>query len=111
RGEVRHVVRPDPPRPATPGGPMTTTALGAALDALAATATAAGASAAAARAEGERLAAAVAESSPGAPADWLAATTRPTSGLQPFFDAAVSARRWRNAPTDLLDQLVTAGSP
>lgn len=91
---------------------MSDAALGAALDALAATATAAGVSGPAARAEGERLAAAVAESSPGAPADWIAATGRPTSGggLQPFFDAAVSARRWRSAPTDLLTELVAAGS-
>jgi hypothetical protein len=87
---------------------MSTPALSAALDALAA----AGVRGPAARAEGERLAAAVAESSPGAPADWLAATGRPTSGsLQPFFDAAVSARRWRSAPTDLLNELITAGSP
>lgn len=87
---------------------MSTTALAAALDALAA----AGVSGPAARAEGERLAAAVAESSPGAAADWLAATGRPTSGsLQPFFDAAVSARRWRSAPTDLLDELIATSSP
>ncbi|MFC4630299.1 AAA family ATPase [Promicromonospora alba] len=91
---------------------MTTTALAAALDALAATATAAGLSAAAARTEAERLAAAVAESSPGAPADWLAATGRATSsGLQPFFDDAVSARRWRGAPTELLTDLITSDSP
>ncbi|WP_275002602.1 AAA family ATPase [Promicromonospora iranensis] len=92
---------------------MTTAALGAALDALTATATAVGVSGPAARAEGERLAAAVAESSPGAPADWIAATGRPTSGgsLQPFFDAAVSARRWRSTPTDLLTELITTGSP
>ncbi|WP_369371596.1 AAA family ATPase [Promicromonospora sp. Populi] len=91
---------------------MSTTALGAALDGLAAAASAAGVHVPAARAEGERLAAAVAESSPGAPADWLAATGRPTSGsLQPFFDAAVSARRWRNAPTDLLNTLIADGSP
>ncbi|MFD7312243.1 AAA family ATPase, partial [Promicromonospora sp. NPDC059942] len=96
---------------------MTTTALTAALDALAQAGTAAGVAAQAARTEGERLAAAVAESSPGAPADWLAATAsggsaarvaaRPTaSTLQPFFDAAVSARRWRSAPTDLLAGLI-----
>ncbi|MFC8796770.1 AAA family ATPase [Promicromonospora sp. NPDC057138] len=92
---------------------MSTTALTAALAALDTTATAVGVSGPAARAEGERLAAAVAESSPGAPADWIAATGRPTSGssLQPFFDAAVSARRWRNAPTDLLTELITTGSP
>ncbi|GAA2219791.1 hypothetical protein GCM10010413_08170 [Promicromonospora sukumoe] len=96
---------------------MTTTALTAALGALARAGTAAGVDGPAARAEGERLAAAVAESSPGAPADWLAATAsggaaasgsaRPTSAtLQPFFDAAVSARRWRSAPTDLLAGLI-----
>lgn len=91
---------------------MSTTALAAALDALATAATAAGVSAPAARAEGERLAAAVAESSPGAPADWLAATARPAStGFQPFFDAAVTARRWRSSSTDLLAGLVTTGSP
>ncbi|MFD2796671.1 AAA family ATPase [Promicromonospora vindobonensis] len=91
---------------------MSTTAFAAALDALAAAGSAAGVNGPAARTEGERLAAAVAESSPGAPADWIAATARPASGsLQPFFDAAVSARRWRSAPTDLLDALVTNGSP
>nr|BFF18213.1 hypothetical protein GCM10025730_17340 [Promicromonospora thailandica] len=104
------------------------TALAAALDALAGAGAAAGLDATAARTEGERLAAAVAESSPGAPADWLAGTTPSTAahdtperpddarpaapgGLQPFFDAAVSARRWRSAPTDLLAALVAAGSP
>ncbi|MEV0952251.1 AAA family ATPase [Promicromonospora sp. NPDC050249] len=93
---------------------MTTPALATALDALAATATAAGLSAAAARTEAERLAAAVAESSPGAPADWLKATSSRTTAsgsLQPFFDAAVSARRWRSAPTDLLTELITRNSP
>ncbi|MFD6138602.1 hypothetical protein ACFWE2_02940, partial [Promicromonospora sp. NPDC060271] len=92
---------------------MTTTALAAALDALAATATTAGLNPEEARTEAERLAAAVAESSPGAPTDWLAATGRPTSSssLQPFFDAAVSARRWRSAPTDLLTHLITTNSP
>ncbi|WP_419703672.1 AAA family ATPase [Promicromonospora sp. NFX87] len=92
---------------------MTTTALAAALDAVAATATAANLSPAAARTEAERLAAAVAESSPGAPTDWIAATGRPTSSssLQPFFDAAVSARRWRSSPTDLLTDLITKNSP
>ncbi|MFI2485395.1 AAA family ATPase [Promicromonospora kroppenstedtii] len=92
---------------------MTTTALATALDALARAGTAAGVGGPAARAEGERLAAAVAESSPGAPADWLAATSpgRPASAtLQPFFDAAVGARRWRSAPTDLLAGLVADGS-
>jgi hypothetical protein len=91
---------------------VSATALAAALDALTAAGTAAGVDGAAARAEGERLAAAVAESSPGAPTDWLAATARPTStSLQPFFDAAVSARRWRSAPTDLLGELIANSSP
>lgn len=92
---------------------MTTTALVTALDALAHAGTAAGVGGPAARAEGERLAAAVAESSPGAPADWLAATSPggPASATpQPFFDAAVGARRWRSAPTDLLAGLVADGS-
>ena len=89
---------------------MSTTTLSTALDALTATATAVGVSGPAARTEGERLAAAVAESSPGAPTDWLEATTRPTTGLQPFFDAAVSARRWRSAPTDLLTELIITGN-
>ncbi|HEV6954376.1 MAG TPA: AAA family ATPase [Promicromonospora sp.] len=86
-------------------------ALATALDALAAAGSSAGLDPSTARDEGERLAAAVAESSPGAPAAWLAATGRPAGTLQPFFDAAVSARRWRSAPTDLLADLVAHASP
>ncbi|WP_433162156.1 AAA family ATPase [Kribbella sp. CA-247076] len=61
-----------------------------------------------ARAEGLSLAAALAESAPGAPADWAKAT--PGATTQDFFDAAVRGRRWRGAPTAVLTELVTAGS-
>ena len=60
-----------------------------------------------ARAEGAVAAAAVAESAPGAPADWarLAQARAP----QDFFDAAVRGRRWRGAPTAVLSDLVARG--
>ncbi|HET7476512.1 MAG TPA: AAA family ATPase [Dermatophilaceae bacterium] len=64
---------------------------------------------AAVRAEGEALAAALAESAKGAPADWSKQTGR--SGMEPFFDAASRGRRWRSSPTTLLAQLAAAGSP
>ncbi|UCN15250.1 AAA family ATPase [Cellulomonas iranensis] len=83
----------------------------AALDALVAAGTAAGLGAGAVRDEGERLAAAVAESAPGAAPAWLAATDRDADDLTAFFTAAGSARRWRHAPTDLLGALVAGGSP
>ncbi|WP_087508547.1 AAA family ATPase [Cellulomonas iranensis] len=83
----------------------------AALDALVAAGTAAGLGAGAVRDEGERLAAAVAESAPGAAPAWLAATDRDADDLTAFFTAAGSARRWRHAPTDLLTSLTTARSP
>ncbi|WP_454049825.1 AAA family ATPase [Cellulomonas sp. Marseille-Q8402] len=60
-------------------------------------------------AEARALAAAVAEASPGASADWLAATGG-DGGTQAFFDAASRARRWRAAPTTVLGALVAAGS-
>ncbi|MFF1821830.1 AAA family ATPase [Kribbella sp. NPDC058245] len=62
-----------------------------------------------ARTEALSLAAALAESAPGAPADW--ATVFPGATTQDFFDAAVRGRRWRGAPTAVLTELVTAGSP
>ncbi|TDD59788.1 AAA family ATPase [Kribbella antibiotica] len=62
-----------------------------------------------ARAEALSLAAALAESAPGAPADWAKAF--PGATTQDFFDAAVRGRRWRGAPTAVLTELVTAGSP
>jgi predicted AAA+ superfamily ATPase len=61
-----------------------------------------------ARAESLSLAAALAESAPGAPADWAKVT--PGATTQDFFDAAVRGRRWRGAPTAVLTELVTAGS-
>jgi hypothetical protein len=61
-----------------------------------------------AEAEGLSLAAALAESAPGAPADW--AKAGPGATTQDFFDAAVRGRRWRGAPTAILTELVTTGS-
>ncbi|MFF2623200.1 AAA family ATPase [Oerskovia jenensis] len=60
--------------------------------------------------EGERLAAAVAESSTGAAPAWLAAVGRDPSDFTAFFEAAQRGRRWRSAPTDQLTALVVAGS-
>ena len=62
-----------------------------------------------AREEGAVLAAAVAESAPGAAADWGAAVGGGTT--QDFFDAATRGRRWRAAPTTTLGALVAQGSP
>ncbi|MCB7136380.1 AAA family ATPase [Cellulosimicrobium marinum] len=92
---------------------MTTPAapdLRAALDALDAAARTAGVDEAAARDEGARLAAAVAESSPGAPAAWLAALGHDPTATGAFFTAASSARRWRSSPTDVLAALGAARS-
>jgi SpoVK/Ycf46/Vps4 family AAA+-type ATPase len=61
------------------------------------------------RAEALCLAAALAESAPGAPSDWAAVT--PGATTQDFFDAAVRGRRWRGAPTAVLSELVAQGSP
>ncbi|ROP57103.1 MULTISPECIES: AAA family ATPase [unclassified Rathayibacter] len=83
--------------------------LPASLDALVLVGAAAGLDGAAVRAEGARLAAAVAESITGAGQDWLAETGT-TGGLEAFFAAASSARRWRSSPTDLLAGLVAARS-
>jgi len=89
---------------------VTTPELAAALDALAAVARAAGVDEVAARDEGARLAAAVAESSPGAPAAWLAALGHEPAATGAFFTAASSARRWRTSPTEVLAGLVAARS-
>lgn len=86
-------------------------ALRAALDTLVDVGVAAGLPAATVRDEGARLAAAVAENVPGAPAPWLEAVDAAGPGLQPFFAAAQRGRRWRTAPTDLLVSLTGAGSP
>jgi adenylate kinase family enzyme len=79
-----------------------------ALDALVEVAESAGVEAGTARAEGCSLAAAVAESAPGAAASWAAAVGGGTT--QDFFDAAARGRRWRAAPTATLSSLVAQGS-
>ncbi|GAB3237659.1 AAA family ATPase [Kineosporia babensis] len=78
-----------------------------ALQQLAAVGTAAGLDEAQVQSEGAAFAAAIAESATGAAQAWGAALGRT---VQDFFDAASSARRWRNAPTALLIQLVHSGS-
>ncbi|MEO6145328.1 MAG: AAA family ATPase [Dermatophilaceae bacterium] len=85
-----------------------TLTLGQALDALVGVAESAGVSAGTARSEGRALAAAVAESAPGAAASWADAEVGGTT--QDFFDAATRGRRWRAAPTATLSGLVAQGS-
>ncbi|HET6295276.1 MAG TPA: AAA family ATPase [Kribbella sp.] len=80
-----------------------------ALSGLLAVAARAGVREQTARAEALSLAAALAESAPGASADWAKVT--PGAGTQDFFDAAVRGRRWRGAPTAVLTDLVAQGSP
>src|SRR6476620_707395 len=67
---------------------------------------------AAAREEGLRVAAALAESVPGAPTGWARVALPGLTELGPineaFFDAASRGRRWRGAPTDLLEALVVS---
>jgi adenylate kinase family enzyme len=90
---------------------MTTTrtlTLDQALEALGGVAESAGVPAASARSEGSALAAAVAESAPGAAASWAEALGGGTT--QDFFDAATRGRRWRAAPTAILNSLVAQGS-
>lgn len=58
--------------------------------------------------EGERLAAAVCESVPGAPQLWSTVFSRSGQSPEAFFEAASSARRWRNAPTVCLAQLISS---
>jgi len=104
----------DGPTPAPAPDDAPTRGLTAALDALVRAGVAAGLGASVAREEGELLAAAVAESSPGAPAAWSAAVGRAGAGVEPFFEAAAAGRRWRTGPTDALAALVlarTAGAP
>lgn len=76
-----------------------------AIEHLLEAAAAAGVPAQAARLEGHRLAAAVAESSPGAPVAWLAEVGQDGDDLTSFFTAASAGRRWRSAPTDVLSTL------
>src|SRR5450631_2405366 len=91
---------------------MTTTptmTLEQAMETLVAVAGSAGVQAETAHAEGSALAAAVAESAPGAAADWATAVGGGTT--QDFFDAATRGRRWRASPTATLGALVAQGSP
>jgi len=94
-------------------GVQPTMSLADALDRLEAVGSRAGVEGADARAEGATFAAAIAESAPGAPADWGAQTAHDgaVTSTQDFFDAAVRGRRWRAAPTRLLGDLVASGSP
>ncbi|WP_432942185.1 AAA family ATPase [Kribbella sp. CA-253562] len=85
------------------------TSLKDALAGLLTVAARAGVPEASARAEGLSLAAALAESAPGAPADWAA--VMPGATTQDFFDAAVRGRRWRGAPTAMLSELIAQSSP
>ena len=94
---------------------MTTTehaALAEGLDRLADIAGEAGLDPAAARDEGLRIAAALAESVPGAAPGWAAAAGLATTDLgavnTAFFDAASRGRRWRAGPTDLLEALAAS---
>ncbi len=88
---------------------MSGPSLGAAVDAAAALASNAGLDPESARSEALSLAAAVAESAPGAAADWARAVGPATT--QDFFDAASRGRRWRESPTAGLSALVAQGSP
>lgn len=67
---------------------------------------------AAARDEGLRVAAALAEAVPGAATAWAEVAHPGLTDLarinEVFFDAASRGRRWRAAPTDLLDTLVAS---
>ena len=90
---------------------MTTTrtlTLDQALGVLGGVAESAGVPATTARSEGSALAAAVAESAPGAATSWAEAVGGGTT--QDFFDAATRGRRWRAAPTAILNSLVAQGS-
>ena len=89
----------------TPAPAMT---LEQALESLVAVARSGGVEAATARGEGSALAAAVAESAPGAAADWVAAVGGGTT--QDFFEAAARGRRWRASPTATLGALLAQGS-
>ena len=73
------------------------------MAALAALASEAGADPQSAREEGLCLAAAVAESAPGAAADWASAVGG--ASTQDFFDAASRGRLWRDSPTATLSAL------
>ncbi|MDN5780393.1 MAG: AAA family ATPase, partial [Humibacillus sp.] len=85
------------------------------LDELCDLAAEAGLDPAAARDEGLRVAAALAESVPGASVGWATVARPDLGGLADlgaanvaFFEAASRGRRWRAAPTDLLQGLISA---
>jgi hypothetical protein len=82
------------------------------LEQLSDVAAEAGLDPAAARDEGLRVAAALAESVPGAAPAWAEVAHPGLSDIarinEAFFDAASSGRRWRGAPTDLLEALVAS---
>jgi hypothetical protein len=88
---------------------MSAPPLGEAVEAAAALASSAGCDRTAARSEALALAAAVAESAPGAATDWARAAG--TATTQDFFDAASRGRRWRGSPTATLSALVSQGAP
>ncbi|HST82821.1 MAG TPA: AAA family ATPase [Kineosporiaceae bacterium] len=79
-----------------------------ALDQLAVQASAAELDVDVVRREGAAFAAAIAESAPGAAKDWA---EQLGLSVPAFFDAAISARRWRAAPTATLVALVELGGP
>ncbi|MEW1954464.1 AAA family ATPase [Terrabacter sp. NPDC080008] len=95
---------------------MTTvgTRLAESLEQLTDVAAEAGLDSATARDEGLRVAAALAEAVPGAAPAWAEVALPGLTDLgrinEAFFDAASSGRRWRGAPTDLLQSLVDAQS-
>ena len=101
-------MNPQPPTP-SPSSPPRASTLAEAVEAVAAVATAAGVDAATARREALTLAAAVAESAPGAATDWGSAAGG--ASTQDFFDAASRGRRWREAPTATLRTLAAQRSP
>ena len=82
------------------------------LEQLSDVATEAGLDPSAARDEGLRVAAALAESVPGAAPAWAEVAHPGLTDLgrihEAFFDAASRGRRWRGAPTDLLEALVAS---
>ncbi|MGV1009276.1 MAG: AAA family ATPase [Dermatophilaceae bacterium] len=83
--------------------------LAAAVDALLTVAERAGVPADQARDEALALAAAIAESAPGAASDWVASQDGASRDLAvanaAFFDAASKGRKWRQSPTTLLTEL------
>ncbi|HEX6054957.1 MAG TPA: AAA family ATPase, partial [Intrasporangium sp.] len=93
---------------------MTTaeSALAESIDALVDVARLAGIDPGTARDEGLRVAAALAESVPGAAHEWAAVALPTVTDLatinEAFFDAASKGRRWRHAPTDLLVSLAAS---